>query len=58
MLEFDIELKLADRLEQVAAIVQETIQKVYSHYYPSGAVRRFVDCLFCPNIRERDMGAD
>ena len=42
-LESDIELKLADCPEQVAAIVRETIQKVYSHYYPSGAVQFFLD---------------
>ena len=43
MFESDIELKLADCPEQVAAIVKETIQKVYPHYYPSGAVQLFLD---------------
>ena len=43
MFESDIELKLADCPEQVAAIVKETIQKVYPHYYPSGAVQFFLD---------------
>ena len=39
----DVELKLADCPEQVAAIVRETIQKVYPHYYPMGAVQFFLD---------------
>lgn len=43
MFESDIELKLADCPEQVAAIVRKTIQKVYPHYYPSGAVQFFLD---------------
>lgn len=43
MFESDIELKLADCPEQVAAIVRETIQKVYPHYYPSGAAQFFLD---------------
>lgn len=43
MFESDIELKLADCPEQVAAIVKETIQKVYPHYYPLGAVQFFLD---------------
>lgn len=43
MFESDIELKLADCPEQVAAIVRETIQKMYPHYYPSGAVQFFLD---------------
>lgn len=43
MFESGIELKLADCPKQVAAIVKETIQKVYPHYYPSGAVRFFLD---------------
>ncbi|MCI8464814.1 MAG: GNAT family N-acetyltransferase [Lachnospiraceae bacterium] len=43
MFEFEIELKLADCPKQVAAIVRETIQKVYPHYYPSGAVQFFLD---------------
>lgn len=43
MFESGIELKLADCPEQVAAIVKETIQKVYPHYYPSGAVQFFLD---------------
>ncbi len=43
MFESGIELKLADCPEQVAAIVRETIQKVYPHYYPSGAVQFFLD---------------
>lgn len=43
MFESDIELKLAHCPEQVAAIVKETIQKVYPHYYPSGAVQFFLD---------------
>lgn len=44
MFESDIELKLADCPEQVAAIVKETIQKVYLHYYPSGACSSFLIC--------------
>ena len=43
MFESDIELKLAYCPEQVAVIVKETIQKVYPHYYPSGAVQFFLD---------------
>ena len=43
MFESDIELKLAYCPEQVAAIVKDTIQKVYPHYYPSGAVQFFLD---------------
>lgn len=39
----DIELKLADCPKQIAAIVRETIQNVYPHYYPSGAVQFFLD---------------
>lgn len=39
MFESDIELKLADCPEQVAAIVKETIQKVYPHYYTMEKVR-------------------
>lgn len=43
MFESDIELKLADCPEQVAAIVRETIQKIYPHYYPVGVVQFFLD---------------
>lgn len=43
MFESDVELKLADCPEQVAAIVRETIQKIYPHYYPSGAVLFFLN---------------
>lgn len=43
LLESDIELKLADCPEQVAAIVKETIQKIYPHYYPSGAMQFFLN---------------
>lgn len=43
MFESDVELKLADCPEQVAAIVREIIQKIYPHYYPSGAVQFFLD---------------
>ena len=39
----DIELKLSDCPKQIAAIVRETIQNVYPHYYPSGAVQFFLD---------------
>ncbi len=39
----DIKLKLADRPKQIAAIVRETIQNVYPHYYPSGVVQFFLD---------------
>ena len=43
MFESEVELKLADCLEQAAAIVRETIQKIYPHYYSVGAVRFFLD---------------
>lgn len=43
MFESDLELELADCPEQVAAIVKETIQRVYPHYYPPGAVQFFLD---------------
>lgn len=52
MFESDIELKLADCPEQVAAIVRETIQKVYPHYYPSGAVQFFLDLHSAVRIKE------
>ena len=52
MFEYDIELKLADCPEQVAAIVKETIQKVYPHYYPSGAVQFFLDLHSAVRIKE------
>lgn len=42
----DIELKLADCPDQIAAIVRKTIQNVYPHYYPPGAVQFFLD-LHC-----------
>ena len=59
MFEAGIELKLADCQEQVAAIVKETIEKIYPHYYPPGAVQFFLDLhsearikevLFCEEI--------
>ena len=43
MFESNAELELADCPEQVAAIVRETIQKIYPHYYPVGAVQFFLD---------------
>ena len=52
MFESDIELKLADCPEQVSAIVRETIQKVYPHYYPSGAVQFFLDLHSEARIKE------
>lgn len=52
MFESDIELKLADCPEQVAVIVRETIQKVYPHYYPSGAVQFFLDLHSAVKIGE------
>lgn len=52
MFESDIELKLADCPEQVAAIVKEMIQKVYLHYYPSGAVQFFLDLHSAVRIKE------
>lgn len=52
LLESDIELKLADCPEQVSAIVRETIQKVYPHYYPSGAVQFFLDLHSEARIKE------
>lgn len=52
MFESDIELKLADCPEQVAAIVKETIQKVYPHYYPSGAVQFFLDLHSVVRLKE------
>lgn len=50
--EDDIELKLADCPEQVAAMVRETIQKVYSNYYPQGAVKLFLDLYSKARIDE------
>ena len=59
MFKADIELKLADCPKQVTAVVRETIQKVYPHYYPPGAVQFFLDLhsearikevLFCEEI--------
>ena len=59
MFKTDIELKLADCPKQVAAVVRETIQKIYPHYYPPGAVQFFLDLhsearikevLFCEEI--------
>lgn len=59
MFKANIELKLADCPKQVAAVVRETIQKVYPHYYPPGAVQFFLDLhsearikevLFCEEI--------
>lgn len=52
MFESDIELKLADHTEQVAVIAKETIQKVYPHYYPSGAVQFFLDLYSEARIEE------
>lgn len=52
MFESDIELRLADRPEQAAAIVKETIQKVYPHYYPPGAVQFFLDLHSVIRIKE------
>ena len=54
MYENGIELKLADCPEQVAALVRETIQKVYPHYYPSGAVQFFL-ALHCEAGIEKAM---
>ncbi|MCB6993203.1 GNAT family N-acetyltransferase [bacterium 210820-DFI.6.37] len=53
MFESDVELKLSDCPEQVAAIVRETIQKIYPHYYPSGAVLFFLDLHSEVKIKER-----
>lgn len=37
----DMELILTDNPTVVSGIVEKTIQKVYPHYYPSGAVQFF-----------------
>ena len=39
----DMELILTDNPTVVSGIVEKTIQKVYPHYYPSGAVQFFLD---------------
>lgn len=39
----DMELILTDNPAIVSGIVEKTIQNVYSHYYPSGAVQFFLD---------------
>lgn len=52
MFESDIELKPADCPKQAAAIVKETIQKIYPHYYPPGAVRFFLDLHCEERIKE------
>lgn len=52
MFKADIELKLADCPKQVAAVVRETIQKVYPHYYPPGAVQFFLELHSEPRIKE------
>ncbi|MDO4322832.1 MAG: GNAT family N-acetyltransferase [Lachnospiraceae bacterium] len=53
MFESDVKLKLADCPKQVAAIVRETIQKIYPHYYPSGAVLFFFNQHSEVEIKER-----
>ena len=52
MFKADIELKLADCPKQVTAVVRETIQKVYPHYYPPGAVQFFLDLHSAARIKE------
>lgn len=52
MFESDIELKRADCPEQIEAVVKETIQNVYPHYYPSGAVQFFLDLHSAVRIEE------
>lgn len=39
----DMELILTDNPAVVSRIVEKTIQNVYPHYYPSGAVEFFLD---------------
>ena len=39
----DMELILTDNPTVVSRIVEKTIQNVYPHYYPSGAVQFFLD---------------
>lgn len=39
----DMELILTDNPAIVSGIVEKTIQTVYPHYYPSGAVQFFLD---------------
>lgn len=39
----DMELTLTDNPAIVSGIVEKTIQNVYPHYYPSGAVQFFLD---------------
>ena len=41
--DFRMELKRAECPVKVAEIVEKTIRAVYPHYYPSGAVRFFLD---------------
>lgn len=43
MKSLDMELILTDNPAIVSGIVEKTIQKVYPHYYPSGAVQFFLD---------------
>ena len=40
---FDLQLKRAECPAKVAEIVKKTISAVYPHYYPSGAVRFFLN---------------
>ena len=39
----DMELILTDNPTVVSGIAEKTIQNVYPHYYPSGAVQFFLD---------------
>lgn len=52
MKSWDMELILADNPAIVSGIVEKTIQNVYSHYYPSGAVQFFLDLHSEVRIKE------
>lgn len=47
-----IKLEPADSAALVAAIVKETIEAVYPHYYPAGAVKFFLDLHAEKQIKE------
>ena len=48
----DMELILTDNPAVVSGIVEKTIQNVYPHYYPSGAVQFFLDLHSEARIKE------
>lgn len=51
-LQCEMDLQQAQHPKKVAEIVEETIQAVYPHYYPAGAVRFFLDLHNERKIRE------